>query len=190
MSRKIKIISVIALTAGLIACAKVLYPSFGDIHTGVYIGDREIIVADRNVGADNVGDYGNYYTWYDAVKVCPRGYHVMTMEEAKALFTDGKYTGMVERLHMPHAGYRRFNEETGSYQTRSEGEWGNYNLAEDRNFHESWFLQFDSSGNIFEFDYMTKNDRLSVRCIKGKAGKKVNFHMGEHMMLAPPAERK
>lgn len=49
-----------------------------------------LIIHDRNLGATKIGELGNYYTYSEALKACPTGYHLITVDEYMS-FTYDEY---------------------------------------------------------------------------------------------------
>lgn len=165
------------------ACSDSLYPKFKKIHTGIYLDGKEIIVADRNLGAKNPGDNGGYYTWEEAKILCPMGYHVMTIREITALYAEEEFDSgdkLIEgRLKMPAAGYFSVVNDT----VMDNGVWGDYHIDEEYDEDLSWYLQFESDGMSQELDFMPKTDKLSVRFVKGKPKKKQLPYKNEIIVL-------
>lgn len=48
-----------------------------------------VIWATKNVGATAPQQWGNYYTWDEACKVCPTGWRLPTEAELKSLISTG-----------------------------------------------------------------------------------------------------
>lgn len=139
-----------------------------DISTGVIYNGSEIVIADRNVGAEEIGKRGTYMTWEEAVVACPSGYHLMTKGEASAIAEKYSFVDMVNVLMLPASGYLDSSKEF----TLTDRGWGFYHLAESFSEDESWFLFFGIYNNGYEdlsLDYYTKSDKNSVRCVKGSA---------------------
>jgi len=128
MMKKSLFWKVVAVTAVIVAaCDKneemyppypgpdvVWYPGSSDnpvreVNTGVAFNGGSLILLDRNIGAQSVGDWGSYLTWSQAMNACPRGYHLMTKAEATALIANGNYNNSLKlavgNVQMPAAGY-------------------------------------------------------------------------------------
>ena len=101
------------------------------VRTGVKLNNREIIVADRNVGAEVIDDIGKYFSWEEAKQACPRGYHVMTVAEARAIINDERYNSgnklVNGLLRMPLGGYSH-RMRPGAIVDKNR--WGDYQLYE------------------------------------------------------------
>jgi len=94
-----------------------------DISGGDYVEIDGVKWATRNVGepgkfVDKPEDYGNYYTWEEACKVCPKGWRLPTKEEfEKLIASSNKWIGKgrefaERRLYFPAAGYRGYGSDT------------------------------------------------------------------------------
>ncbi len=133
---------------------------------GVKIGG--VIWATKNVGADKPEGYGNYYTWYEAMKACPAGWRTPTVQEFEALDEAGsiwttvngvkgrKFGSGGNTIFIPAAGYRDRHDtvinhgSTGS--CRSAGSSG-YTL---------WFNSTKVNPSFENFNF----NGLSVRCVR------------------------
>ncbi len=159
----------------LSSCAPLQYQ---DIHTGVFYKDihreelshgREIVISDRNVGAKRAGGKGRYLTWEQAIKACPKGYHLLTYNEMMDITVDKKLnlsTKSIESvLHMGAHGFRPHRQAVAD-----EGVCGYYHLADmyDPDRHASWYFNFDRDAQElgFSVNYIINKDRMSVRCVK------------------------
>jgi len=79
--------------------------------------------AKKNVGAFAPEDYGNYYTWEEAKKVCPKGWRLPTKEEFESLINAGsvwttqngingrKFGDNNNFIFLTAAGYLRFSDD-------------------------------------------------------------------------------
>ena len=82
----LKIIFIILYAAVFLAsCGIRQYTTYNDVATGVMLNENEVVMADRNVGAEVVCDNGSYFDRHKAKRQCPKGYHIMAAAEARAL---------------------------------------------------------------------------------------------------------
>jgi len=155
---------------------------FAQEETGVEING--IIWATRNVGAPNTfvdkpEDYGNYYTWEEAMNVCPTNWRLPYSEELRNLRDVGSvwetindangrvFSSGDNTVFLPAAGYYPYEEYyinsnlLGSY-------WSNTPI----------FYPDESYTMAFAFSFTERNarsglsdpdERLSVRCVKDDA---------------------
>ena len=163
--------------AALSSCSKKTYV-FKDIDTGVQLGGNNIVIADRDLGAERPEAKGEYFTWKQARKACPEGYHLMTAREAEAIIADRRYNSsgklVLGELKLVMGGYgKQMGKKEGykkkEYKFFNVGNWADYHLYEEYDKQRSWYLSFDIAGDFFGLDYMTKKDLLSVRCVKDPA---------------------
>lgn len=127
-----------------------------------------VIWATKNVGAATPQDYGNYYTWEEATKVCPQGWRLPTMAEFAAVVeTERQLLGRGawfadQQLYFPYAGYYY---ETG--QAESIGSVGSY-WSGDQNERRTAAHAYGvwSSGFSADHNLKDKKDKRSVRCVK------------------------
>ncbi len=125
--------------------------------------------ATKNVGAAKPSDYGNYYTWQEAMVVCPAGWRLPTMDEWSTLMRttgynlldNGAWVGD-RQLYLPFAGYiisgGRYSRvgEIGNYWTSNEFEDDKRNAINFAIWSEKW-----STGGGKDKSY-----KYPVRCVK------------------------
>jgi len=152
---------------------------FAQEETGVEING--IIWATRNVGApntfvDNPEDYGNYYTWEEAMDVCPTNWRLPCISELNSLRNagssswemindvNGRIFGSEDNtVFLPAAGYYAFGEyyTDGNFSGRY---WSALTVFYIEGFtlaHEFSFTERNVRSGLQDLDV-----KVSVRCVK------------------------
>lgn len=159
------------LFAGLVSlvtissCAALKY---NDIHTGILLDGMEVVILDRNIGAKSQKASGKYLNWKKAKASCPKGYHLLTYDEAEAIVLDDRYNIPVNLINSNIA-LAPFGFIIHKKGLVGDKEYGYYHLADTLNKKESWYfyLNKNDSTAIFGINYKRKHkDRMSVRCVK------------------------
>lgn len=147
------------------SCATLKY---NDVHTGVLLYGREIVVLDRNIGAKSQNASGKYLRWEKANISCPEGYHLMRYDEAMTMVHNERYGTPAELIHSDMAlapyGFIARWRKLQEYQ-----ETGYYHLTGMIAENESWYLRLNENDStaVFGINYKRKHkDRMSARCVK------------------------
>ena len=139
---------------------------------------KEIIWAEKNVGASNPEDYGSYLTWEQAKTACPKGWRLPTKEEFESLIKAGsvfatqngkygrKFGDSNNSIFFPAAGQRNEGGGTLSH----EGAYGYYwsstvgSICQYTGNTTAYRLKF--FGKYVSVESYYRSTRFSVRCVK------------------------
>ncbi|MDD3063387.1 MAG: FISUMP domain-containing protein [Massilibacteroides sp.] len=137
---------------------------------GVTIGG--VTWATRNVGAVSPEDYGDYYTWEEAQRACPKGWRLPTKEELESLLNawndvetinsnDGiEFGSGFNTVFLPFGG-EQYNNKIGD-KNFAGYYWGStqFNQYPDAAY---CIDMYDMDGDV---SFRSKDSRFSVRCVK------------------------
>ena len=136
--------------------------------TNVGVVKNGVRWAEKNVGAWNIEDYGNYYTWENAKTACPKGWRLPTEAELGKLVNtssvwttkNGIYGRKFGNIFLPAAGSGTLEDvgSAGNY-------WSSTQSSYDERYDCYWisYLNFSSS-NVQMYVTFYKH-RFSVRCV-------------------------
>jgi uncharacterized protein (TIGR02145 family) len=129
-----------------------------------------VIWAEKNVGANSPEDYGNYYTWEEACKVCPEGWRLPTNEEIMELVETGSEWTTVngvggrkfsnKAIFLPAAGYRNHHLTGAKLYVGADG----YYWSSSPTGTNPFSLSFDGGG-IGGGNAHYRSNGFTVRCV-------------------------
>ncbi len=115
--------------------------------------------------------YGRLYTWDAAVKACPKGWRLPTLQEWEELVT---YFGGEDKAGnaLKPGGISGFNARlggiTGVGNFRLIGDYGAFWTSTANDFENAWFIYLSIKSAAATSTFSVKNQGFSVRYIKNK----------------------
>ncbi len=141
-----------------------------DIATHVSVLGRPIILADRNVGATEIGGNGIQMTFNEALTACPKGYHMMTQIEAEALTTDSRYNTpqkFVSAFKIPLSQY--IIPKNTKLDTHTRAAIDITKVAALHLLNTTLLINTDPALSEFIYAKAPSGYKMNLRCVKGEA---------------------